>query len=74
MGRFGRIYLPTSSHIGQSGEEVAGLPMQEKHSDCPGVAKHALVLGSGGHVQPNPTESAQHAKSVDSLIRSLTEI
>ena len=52
------IHLPTISHIGQSGREVARLPMQENHSNCSGVAQHALVLGSSGHVQPNPTEPA----------------
>ena len=40
----GRICLPTTSHLGQSGGAVAGLPLQENHSDCSGVAKHALVL------------------------------
>ena len=39
----------------KSGGEVAVLPMQENHSDCPRVAQHVLVLGSSGHVQPNPT-------------------
>ena len=69
------IHLPTISHIGQSGGEVARLPMQENHSDCSGVAQHALVLGSSGYVQPNPTEPAQYAQPVDShSIRSLTEI
>ena len=33
--------------------------MQENHSDCSELAQHALVLGSSGHAQPNPTESAQ---------------
>ena len=46
MGGSGRICLPTSSHLGQSGGEVAGLPMQENHSDCSGVAQHALVFGT----------------------------
>ena len=40
----GSIYYPTINHIGQSGGEVAGLPMQENHSYCSGVAQHALVL------------------------------
>ena len=71
----GSIHLPTINHIGQSGGGVAGLPMQENHSDCSGVAQHALVLGSSGHVQSNPTEPAQSAQPVDShSIRSLTEI
>ena len=58
-GGSGRIRLPTNSHIGQSGGEVAGLPMQENNSDCSGVAQHALVLGSSGHVHPNPTVPAR---------------
>ena len=67
MGGSGRLCLSTSSHLGQSGGEVAGLPMQENHSDCPGVAQHALVLGSGDHVQSDTTESAQ---SVDTALQS----
>ena len=71
----GSIHLPTISHIGQSGGEVARLPMQENHPDCSGVAQHALVLGSSGHVQPNHTEPAQSNQPVDShSIRSHTEI
>ena len=34
------------------------------------MAQHALVLGSGGNVQPNPTVSAQHTKLVVSAIQS----
>ena len=69
MGGYGHTRLPTSGHLGQSGE-VAGLPLQENHSDCSGVAQHALVLGSSGHVQPNPTESAQPAQTVDTALQS----
>ena len=65
----GSIHLPTISHFGQSGGGVAGLPMQENHSDCSGVAQHALVLGSSGHVQPNPTEPA-HLPNLLSAIQS----
>ena len=70
MGGSGCIRLPTSSHIAQSGGEVAGLPMQENNSNCSGVAQHALVLGSSGHVQPNPTKHAQSAQSVDTVLQS----
>ena len=48
------VRLPTNSHLGQSGGEVTGLPLQQDHSDCPRVAQHALVLGSGGYVQSIP--------------------
>ena len=65
----GSIHLLIVSHIGQSGH-VTGLPIQENHSDCSGVAHHALVLGSSGHVQPNPTEPAQSAQPVDTTIQS----
>ena len=56
LGGSGRVCLPTNSHSGQSGGEVAEHPMQENNSNCPGVAEHALVLGPGSHVQSNPIE------------------
>ena len=59
LGKSGPICLPTSSHLGQSGGEVTGLPLQQDHSDCPRVAQHALVLGSNGNVQSDPSVSAQ---------------
>ena len=70
MGESGRIRLSTSGHLGQSGGEVAGLPLQENHSDCSGVAQHALVLGSIDHVQSDPTEPAQSAQPVDTTFQS----
>ena len=66
----GRLCLPTSSHIGESGGEVTEHPMQDNHSDCPRVAQHALVLGSGDHVQSNPAEPANSTKSSDTAIQS----
>ena len=54
MGKSGPICLPTSSHLEQSGGEVAGLSLQQDHSDCPRVAQHALVWRSSGNVQSDP--------------------
>ena len=54
MGESGRICLPTDSHIGQSGGEVAGLPIPKVDPYCPWVAQHAMVLGPGGDVQSDP--------------------
>ena len=68
MGGSGCIRLPTDRHIGQSGGEVTRLPVQETHSDCPGVAQHALVLGLGDHVQSGPSQPAQPAQSVDTAL------
>ena len=45
--------LPTGSHLGQSGGEAAGLPMQENHPNFTRVAQHAFVLGPSGHVNPD---------------------
>ena len=70
MGGSGCLCFPTNSHIGQSGREITRFPMQENHSDCSGVAQHALVLGSGVHVQSDPTESAQSAQPSDSTLQS----
>ena len=58
LGRSGPVCLPTSSNFGQSGGEVAGLPIQKNHCDCSRVSQHALVLGSSSYVQPNSTEPA----------------
>ena len=62
LGGTGPLRLPTSSHLGQSGGEVTGLPVQQNNPDCPRLAQHALVLGCSGNVQPNPTVPAQHTK------------
>ena len=63
MGKSGPICLPTCSHLGQSGGEVARLPMQQDHSDYTRVTKHALVLGSSGNVQSDPPVPAQSGVS-----------
>ena len=70
MGRSGRIRLPTDSHIGQSGGEVAGLPIPETDHYCPGVAQHDMVLGPSGNVQPDPIALASTAKPTDSTLLS----
>ena len=69
LGGPGTICLPTSSHIGQSGGEVAGLPLQQNHSDCSRVAQHALVLGHGGLVQSDPIMPTQPGQSSDSNVQ-----
>ena len=69
MGGSGCICLPTDRHIGQSGGETTGQPLQEHHSNCPGLAQHALVLGLGDHVQSNPSQLAQPAQSVDTAFQ-----
>ena len=69
LGKSGPICLPTSSHLGQSGGEVTGLPLQQDHFDRLRVAQHALVLGSSGNVRSDPSVSAQPAQSGISTIQ-----
>ena len=69
LGRSGCICLPTDRHIGQGGGEIAGFPVQETHSDCTGVAQHALVLGFGDHVKSGPSQPTQHGQSVDTALQ-----
>ena len=66
LGGSGPLCLPTSSYLGQSGGEAAGLPIQQNNSDCSRVAQHALILGPSGHVQPDPIVPAQ---SFDSAVQ-----
>ena len=69
LGGPGPIRLPTGSHLGQSGGEAPGLPLQQNNPDCPRVAQHALVLGPGSNVKPDPTLSAQHTQPCVSAIQ-----
>ena len=58
MGRSGSLCLPTSSHLGQSGGEVTGLPLQQDHSDCrldPSVSAQPAQSGVST-IQPDPAQ------------------
>ena len=65
----GPIRLPTGSHLGQRGGKAPGLPLQQNNSYCSRVAQHALVLGPGSNVKPDPTVSAQHTQPSVSAIQ-----
>ena len=70
LGEPGCLRFPTSGHLGQSSGKITELPRQQDNSDCSGVAQHALVLGPGRHVQPNPIESSQRATPSDTALQS----
>ena len=67
MGGSGPTCLPTSSHLGQRGGEVAGLPGHQDHIDCTMVAQHNLFLGHSDHVQSDPFVPAQSGDSTIQL-------
>ena len=70
MGGSGRLCLPTNCHLGESGGETTGHPVQKVNSNCSGMAQHALVLGFSGHVQPSSAESTSAAQPVDTTLQS----
>ena len=68
----GRTWTHTPSHrqpSWASGGEAPGLPLQQNNSDCSRLAQHALVLGPGSNVKPDPTVSAQHTQPSVSAIQ-----
>ena len=69
MRELGPIWFPTGSYLGQSAGRTAGLPMQKNDSDCSSMAQHALVLGSRGHVKPDPLVLAQCVQSVNTALQ-----
>ena len=52
LGGPGPIRLPTGSHLGQSGGEAPGLPLQQDNPDCTRVAQHVDPTVSAQHTQP----------------------
>ena len=59
------LCYPVSIHMSQL--LSTGRPISS--SDCPRVAKHALVLGLGDHVQSDPTVSAPSAQLTESAFQ-----
>ena len=74
LGFYNRLFLVPKPNnrwrpILDSGGEAPGLPLQQNNPDCPRVAQHALVLGPGSNVKPDPTLSAQHTQPCVSAIQ-----
>ena len=57
MGGSECICLPTCSHLGQSGGEVVGLPMQKNHSDCDNNMYLGPVVVAQQVLDPSPQTS-----------------
>ena len=58
LGGPGHVCLPTDISPGQGSQQAIRPLLQEGHSDSPRLAQHAMVLGSGGNVIPNPALSS----------------
>ena len=62
LGEPGHVCLSPSVITGQGGQQTIGPSLQESDPNSPGLAQHAMVLGSGGTVVPDsslPTHSSQ---------------
>ena len=57
MGKSGPIRLPTSSHLGQSGGEVPGLPVQQEHTAQSAQYGYSTI-------QPDPTQESVKPESI----------
>ena len=54
LGEPGHVCLSPSVVTGQGGQQTIGLSLQESDPNSPGLAQHAMVLGSGGTVVQIP--------------------
>ena len=71
LGGPGPIRLPTGSHLRQV-VKLQDYPCNRiilNNSDYTRVAQHALVLGPGSNIKPDPTVSAQHTQPSVSAIQ-----
>ena len=62
LGEPGHVCLSPSVVTGQGGQQTIGPSLQESDPNSPGLAQHAMVLGSGGTVVPDsslPTHSSR---------------
>ena len=72
VGGPGCLCLPSNSSAGTGGLQACGPQVPSTHSDCPRVAKHALVLGPGQHVSSNSSLSPKGEEFVNPAIQSVS--
>ena len=66
LEKLGAHALPPSVDSGPGGLKGVGAWVSQDDSDCSGVAKHDLVLGSSRPIGAGPTVAAQVRQSFDS--------
>ena len=69
LGGPGHVCLSPSVITGQSGQQTVRSSIQEGDSDSPGLAQHAVVLGSSRSVIPATPLSPQSSRSGDSTFQ-----
>ena len=69
LGEPGSVCLSTNSPLGQCGEQDLVPRLLTDNTHCPGLAEHALVLGSSGAVSSDPSLSTSATRSSFSTIQ-----
>ena len=69
MGKPGCVCLPSSLSPESSGLQARGSRLSQDDPDCPRMAKHALVLGSGQYVESDSLQSPIEEGSVNSTVQ-----
>ena len=69
LGKPGHVCLSPSIVTRKSGPQTIRSPLQESDHNSPGLAQHAMVLGSSGTIIPDPTVPAQPSRPSDSTIQ-----
>ena len=69
LGEPGHVCLSPSSVTGQGGQQAIGPSLQESDPNSPGLAQHAMVLGSGGNVGPDSSLPTHSSRPSDTAIQ-----
>ena len=69
LGAPERICIPSSVPASPSSLEAKGSGLSQDDSDCPRLAKHALVLGPGGPVGSDPVQPSSDKGPSDSTFQ-----
>ena len=69
LGKPGHVCISSSVVTRKSGQQTIRSPLQESDHNSPGLAQHAMVLGSSGTIIPDLTVPTQPSGPSDSAIQ-----
>ena len=69
LGEPGHVCFSPSVIAGQGGQQTIGPSLQESDPNSPGLAQHAMVLGSGGTVIPGSSLPTHSSRPSDTAIQ-----
>ena len=72
LARSGCLCFSPGGSSGEGGLQVDGSRIPQSHSHCTRVAQHAMVLGSGQHVNTDSPKSAESREPIDSTLQSVS--